>query len=164
MIVTGAAQGMGAALVAQLATDHRVVGLDVRPGTAEDVEHRRFDVASPDDWAALAADLDRVDGLVLNAGTTWRARLGEVALADWDRVQAVNTTGALLGIQALAPLMRPGASIVLVGSVAGLTGHYPSPTRPASGRCAGSRRPPAWSSGRAASASTSCTPATSRPR
>lgn len=124
-IVTGAAQGMGAALVARLATDHRVVGLDVRVGTAENVEHRRFDVASPDDWAALAADLDRVDGLVLNAGTTWRARLGEVALADWDRVQAVNTTGALLGIQALAPLLPPGASIVLVGSVAALTGHYP---------------------------------------
>ncbi|WP_328305646.1 SDR family NAD(P)-dependent oxidoreductase [Actinomycetospora sp. NBC_00405] len=127
MIVTGAAQGMGAALVARLGADHRVVGLDVQPGDGDDgaVEHRRFDVASPDDWAALAGDLDRVDGLVLNAGTTWRARLGEVALADWDHVQAVNTTGALLGIQALAPLMSPGASIVLVGSVAGLTGHYP---------------------------------------
>ena len=123
MIVTGAAQGMGAALVARLAGDHRVVGLDLQPGTGTD--HRRFDVASPDDWAALAGDLDRIDGLVLNAGTTWRARLGEVALADWDRVQAVNTTGALLGIQALAPLMPPGASIVIVGSVAALTGHYP---------------------------------------
>ena len=30
----------------------------------------------------------------------------------------------MLGIQALAPLMGAGASIVNVGSVAGLTGHY----------------------------------------
>ena len=35
-------------------------------------------------------------------------------------------TGTLLGIQALTPLMPPGGgSIVIVGSVAALTGHYP---------------------------------------
>jgi 3alpha(or 20beta)-hydroxysteroid dehydrogenase len=33
-------------------------------------------------------------------------------------------TGALLGIQALTPLMPPGSSIVVVGSVAALTAHY----------------------------------------
>ena len=33
--------------------------------------------------------------------------------------------GPLLGIQALTPLMRAGGSIVIVGSVAALTGHYP---------------------------------------
>lgn len=38
---------------------------------------------------------------------------------------AVNLTGAMLGIQALAPLMPAGASIVNVGSTAALTGHYP---------------------------------------
>ena len=37
---------------------------------------------------------------------------------------AVNVTGALLGIQALTPLMPPGCSIVNVGSVAALTAHY----------------------------------------
>ena len=36
-----------------------------------------------------------------------------------------NATGALLAIQALAPLMTAGGSIVLVGSAAALTGHFP---------------------------------------
>ena len=37
---------------------------------------------------------------------------------------AVNVTGAMLGIQALAPLMGTGSSIVNIGSAAGLTAHY----------------------------------------
>ena len=67
----------------------------------------------------------RVDGLVNNAGVTFRARLTDIELEDWNRVLAVNLTGTLLGIQAMAPLMGEGGSIVNVASVAGLTGHYP---------------------------------------
>lgn len=96
-----------------------------RPGT---VTPRALDVADPAAWSALAdwlrEQFGRVDGLVNNAGMTSRVALGEVALADWNRVLAVNLTGPMLGIQALSPLMSPGASIVNVGSVAGLTGHY----------------------------------------
>jgi len=40
-------------------------------------------------------------------------------------VLQVNLTGPLLGVQALTPLMSPGGSVVMVGSVAALTGHYP---------------------------------------
>jgi Dehydrogenases with different specificities (related to short-chain alcohol dehydrogenases) len=63
-------------------------------------------------------------GLVNNAGITHRARLGQTELADWDRVLAVNVTGPMLAIQALAPLMGEGSSIVNIGSAAGLTAHY----------------------------------------
>jgi 3alpha(or 20beta)-hydroxysteroid dehydrogenase len=38
-------------------------------------------------------------------------------------VFAVNVTGPMLGIQALAPLMTSGSSIVNVGSLAAVTGH-----------------------------------------
>ena len=38
---------------------------------------------------------------------------------------SVNVTGTLLGIQALTPLMAEGCSIVVIGSVAALTGHFP---------------------------------------
>jgi 3alpha(or 20beta)-hydroxysteroid dehydrogenase len=62
---------------------------------------------------------------VNNAGITHRARLGAVARDDWDRVIAVNLTGPMLGIQALAPLMGAGSSIVNIGSSAALTAHYP---------------------------------------
>jgi 3alpha(or 20beta)-hydroxysteroid dehydrogenase len=133
VVVTGAARGQGAAEAAALSHEGAtVIATDVIAPSwrlPDRVVHRRLDVTSERDWAELAAWLrdahGHVDGLVNNAGVTWRARLGEVAVADWERVHRVNVTGALLGIQHLAPLMPPGSSIVNVGSAAGLTGHYP---------------------------------------
>ena len=63
-------------------------------------------------------------GLVNNAGLTHRARLLDVELPDWERMFRVNTTGPLLGIQAVVPLMPAGGSIVTIGSVAAITPHY----------------------------------------
>jgi 3alpha(or 20beta)-hydroxysteroid dehydrogenase len=133
VVVTGAAQGQGAAEAAALAREGAtVIATDLAddaPALPDGVVYRRLDVTSESEWAELAAWLrethGRVDGLVNNAGVTWRARLGEVTVADWERVHRVNVTGALLGVQHLAPLMPPGSSIVNVGSAAGLTGHYP---------------------------------------
>jgi 3alpha(or 20beta)-hydroxysteroid dehydrogenase len=126
VVVTGAAQGQGAAQAAACAAEGAtVICLDIRP--ADGV--RAHDVASEQDWAALrddlAAEFGEVHGLVNNAGTTHRARLLDVQVADLQRVLSVNLTGPLLGIQAIAPLMTAGASIVNIGSVAGLTAHYP---------------------------------------
>ncbi|GAA3772675.1 SDR family NAD(P)-dependent oxidoreductase [Streptomyces coacervatus] len=136
VVVTGAAQGQGAAEATAAAQEGAtVIATDVVDETGEklaaslradglDVTYRHLDVSSPDDWVSLAGDLEVVHGLVNNAGIPMRARLGEVELADWNRAFAVNTTGALLGIQALAPLMPAGSAIVNVGSVAGLTAHH----------------------------------------
>ncbi len=129
IVVTGAGQGQGAAEARLLAAEGAtVIGCDLKPEPAEDlpgVEFRQLDVTDAAAWAALAADLDRVDGLVANAGVTWRARLADLDPADLARVSEVNVTGTLLGIQALTPLMGDGGSVVVVGSVAALTGHFP---------------------------------------
>lgn len=126
VVVTGAARGQGAAEAAALTREGaHVIATDVTeaPGC------HRLDVTSEKDWAELAAELretyGRIHGLVNNAGITWRARLDAVRPEDMARVHAVNVTGPLLGIQHLVPLMRPGASIVNVGSSAALTAHYP---------------------------------------
>jgi len=136
IVVTGAAQGQGAAEVAAAAREGAtVIATDVLDEAGEklavslggeglDVRYRHLDVSSEGDWADLAASLTEVHGLVNNAGIAVRARLGSVELADWNRAFAVNTTGALLGIQALTPLMPTRSSIVNVGSVAGLTAHH----------------------------------------
>jgi 3alpha(or 20beta)-hydroxysteroid dehydrogenase len=88
------------------------VHLDVRDGAA---------------WEALAHRLlvgpGRVDALVNNAGVAARERLPHVSAEGWRLAFDVNVTGPLLGIQALVPLMRPGASIVNICSVAAVAGH-----------------------------------------
>jgi NAD(P)-dependent dehydrogenase (short-subunit alcohol dehydrogenase family) len=133
VVVTGAGQGQGAAEARLLAVEGAsVVAVDLGPEPAEDLggaTYRQLDVTDAAGWAALADDLrarhGRVDGLVANAGVTWRARLADLDPADLARVSEVNVTGTLLGIQALIPLMTGGGSVVVVGSVAALTGHFP---------------------------------------
>ena len=136
VVVTGAGGGQGAAEVLLLAASGaRVIAADLaanRPAIYDgtEIDYRRLDVTDEAAWAQLAAHLagtlDGVPlrGLVNNAGITHRARLGATERADWDRVLAVNVTGPMLGIQALAPLMGEGSSIVNIGSAAGLTAHY----------------------------------------
>ena len=133
IVVTGAGGGQGAAAALLLRDEGaRVIALDRTGDPAQElpgIDYRRLDVTDADGWSALAADLGerhgRVDGLVANAGITWRARLPELDPADLDRVHAVNVRGSLLAIQAVLPLMRAGGSIVIVGSAAAVTGHYP---------------------------------------
>ena len=170
VVVTGAARGQGAAQVRLLA-EHgaTVVATDVLDDDGQElatelrdrglhVEYRHLDVADPTAWSALATELGQGPaaghGLVNNAGTTWRARVGALDIADWDRVQAINTTGPLLGMQALLPLMGSGrrSSTSVRSPVSPAT--TPLPTPPASGPCGGCRRVRASSSARAASAST----------
>ena len=127
VVVTGAARGQGAAEVAAIeaaggvaiATD--VLALDGRSGG------RHLDVTSSDEWSALAAWLrdehGEVHGLVNNAGVAARERLPNVTLPSWQRTFDINVTGPMLGIQALVPLMKPGASIVNICSVAAVSGH-----------------------------------------
>jgi 3alpha(or 20beta)-hydroxysteroid dehydrogenase len=138
VVVTGAARGQGAAEARALADEGAfVVATDIidfdRPDAESqgwasgNVVERRLDVTSPEQWAELAAwlrsELGRVDALVNNAGVAGRERLPEVSLDQWHTTFDVNVTGPLLGIQALAPLMPAGSSIVNVCSVAAVAGH-----------------------------------------
>jgi 3alpha(or 20beta)-hydroxysteroid dehydrogenase len=125
VLITGAARGQGAAETAAVEAEGGVaVATDVEAGDGVG----RLDVSRPQDWARVVAGIrrehGRLDGLVNNAGIAQRSTLSDVRLEDWNRVLSVNVTGAMLGIQATAPLMRRGGSIVNVGSLAGLTAHY----------------------------------------
>jgi 3alpha(or 20beta)-hydroxysteroid dehydrogenase len=130
-VVTGAAGGQGAAEARALAAEGAVViatDLDAPQIALGRIVCRALDVTSGDGWSDLAtwlkAEYGRVDGLVNNAGISLRLRLEEITLADLERVMAVNVNGALLGTQAIAPLMTGGGSIVNVSSVAGLLGYH----------------------------------------
>jgi len=133
VVVTGAGQGQGAAEARLLAAEGaRVIGLDLGSTAVEDlpnVEYRQLDVTDQAAWIALTEELadarTRIDGLVANAGVTLRERLLDVGPDEVHRVYGVNVVGAMLAIQAVVPLMADGGSIVLVGSAAALTGHFP---------------------------------------
>jgi NAD(P)-dependent dehydrogenase (short-subunit alcohol dehydrogenase family) len=130
VVVTGGGRGQGAAEARLLGSlGARVTAVDLGETPDEDLggaRYRRLDVTDAAGWAALAAELPAVHGLVCNAGVTWRARVTELDPGDLARVMAVNVTGTLLGLQALTPRMGRGGSVVVVGSVAGLTGHFPA--------------------------------------
>lgn len=144
VVITGAGQGQGAA-EARLLVDAgaRVIATDIAVDLPEGLAsltaagpsgdagliYRPLDVTDAVAWAGLGDWIRsqgwRVDGLVNNAGITQRSRLLDASVADLQAVYEVNVAGSLLGIQTLAPFMGSGASIVNVGSVAGLTAHYP---------------------------------------
>jgi 3alpha(or 20beta)-hydroxysteroid dehydrogenase len=141
VVVTGAGQGQGAAEARLLLeAGARVIATDlsadvpaglaaVPSSSAGALVYRQLNVSDASGWSDLAQWIQsqgwQVDGLVNNAGITQRSRLLDASVADLQRVYEVNVAGSLLGIQALSPLMVRGASIVNVGSVAGLTAHYP---------------------------------------
>ena len=137
-IVTGAAQGIGAACVQRLAHDGAAVALwdvDAARGRALAVQltdqGRRAayfdcDVSKAADVnAALAATLQafgRIDALVNNAGIFKAADFLDITEADWDAVLAVNLKGSFLVAQAVAREMvkAGGGAIVNMSSVNGV--------------------------------------------
>jgi D-xylose 1-dehydrogenase len=131
VIVTGGATGIGSDIVRGFAGQGCKVGfldLEVAAGGAlaaslADVHFEACDVADvPALQAAIAALARRIGGvdvLVNNVANDQRHKLGEVSLADFDRITAVNLRPAFFAAQAVLPDMRArgGGAIVNLGSV-----------------------------------------------
>jgi NAD(P)-dependent dehydrogenase (short-subunit alcohol dehydrogenase family) len=104
-LVTGAAGGIGRALVAALeAGGTKVQGLDLVDG---------FDVSDPLAWT----DVEAADLVCLNAGVLAK---GDGTVDDYRRILGVNVDGVVFGVQALTPRMREGSAFVVTASLAGL--------------------------------------------
>ena len=123
-IVTGAAGGIGSAVVRRLQRDGAtVVGVDIR----DDVDITD-EAAVADVVARVVRDHGGVDILVNNAGgapagAAW-APVADTSLADWNAFLALNLTGAFLCSRAVLPSMhtRGRGHIVCVGSISGTYG------------------------------------------
>lgn len=120
-LVTGAARGQGAAIVARLRADgFLVAACDVLPidAPAEGVLTVALDVTSEAQWrAAVHATVERLGALttlVNNAGVLHRAALAEETAQGFESSWRVNCLGPFLGIQAALDHLRAaeGAAIV----------------------------------------------------
>ncbi|MEU3960009.1 SDR family oxidoreductase [Streptomyces buecherae] len=125
-VVTGGTIGMGRAIVQALTdrgaevvftgrSDERLA--EARAALDTPLAHPvRSDATDTTAIAALrdqvADRLGGVDYLFVNQGIAEFQTLEEVTEESWDRVFDVNTKGAFFTVQALAPLMAEGGSIV----------------------------------------------------
>ncbi|MGV0807122.1 SDR family NAD(P)-dependent oxidoreductase [Mycolicibacterium setense] len=135
-LVTGAAQGMGAAHARRLAAAGATVAVnDIRGSAALDELATEIgglavagDVSDPDTCAEIAdavvAAAGRLDVLVANHAYMTMAPLLEHDEADWWRVVDTNLGGTFHLVQAVLPHMRRlGAGrIVVIASEWGVTG------------------------------------------
>ena len=130
VLVTGGSSGIGlAAAKAYAAEGARVVitgrdtpaleraRADIGAGTIA----LRNDAGNVQEAQRLAAALKEqgleLDAVFINAGVAKFAPLAGVGEALWDETFNANVKGPYFQIQALAPLLRRGAAIVINGSI-----------------------------------------------
>ncbi len=133
VVITGAAGGIGAALVERfLANGDRVVALDHVQNALDNLAARGFppdriayltcDVSREDSCttaaAAVEARFGRVDVLVNAAGVFPTCRVEDMTLEAWRTVIDINLTGTFLIVRAMIPLIkaRGWGRIVNLGS------------------------------------------------
>ena len=125
VLVSGAASGLGAAVVRAVAgAGGTAIGLD-RVAPDAEIDHEIVDlVDGRAAEAAVARLLDRhpdLTGVVTAAGTDACGRLEDVAVEDWERVLKVNLLGTAAVVRAALPtLATNGGRVVTVASTLGL--------------------------------------------
>ena len=134
-LVTGAAQGIGAAIAEHFEQE----GAIVWRGDIQPIEQDRsilLDVSSQDSWrnaiSQIEAAVGTLDILVNNAGVELEKPLHEVSLEEWRQVMSVNVDGIFLGCKTAMDLMarrdEGRASVINISSIAGIIGF---PNQPA---------------------------------
>ncbi len=146
VLITGASQGIGAAIAKVFATEVPGVRLALvarnekklatvarRCARRATVETFGCDVSDEAAVATMAAAVKKrfgaVDVLINNAGEFVAAPFTETTVAEFDRMIAVNLRSAFLVTQAFLPAMLKGKSgdVFFMSSIAGL-GAYPNAT------------------------------------
>ncbi|HEY1369478.1 MAG TPA: SDR family NAD(P)-dependent oxidoreductase [Gaiellaceae bacterium] len=119
VLVTGAAGGIGSAVVRKLdEAGAGVVAVDVveRDGVV------RCDVSSEEEVAGAFREAGALTDVVHAAGIVATSPVADLELDDWDRILRVNLTGTFLVGREAARTLPDGGNIVLIASISGLTG------------------------------------------
>lgn len=142
-IITGAAQGMGAAHARRFIREGaKAVITDINSEAGEALarelgDNAHFvahDVASEDAWQSVVAQANErfgpVSVLVNNAGIIGPGKLvTDLSEKDFEKVCAINQTSVFLGIKSVIPSMMEagGGSIINISSISGIVAIYGTP-------------------------------------
>jgi len=140
-LVTGGAQGLGAAIASRFAEEGALVFIgdlkqETATGTIDAIKAKggraffvTLDVTNEQSWivtlAAIIKEAGKLDVLVNNAGINIREPIEEMKVESLEAMLAVNVKGPFIGCKHAIPLLRKagGGSIINMSSVCGLIGH-----------------------------------------
>jgi len=140
-IVTGGASGIGERMVDLFAQEGAIViAADIneealeRASQKQNVYGLKLNVASDDDWAALAKEVNerfgKIDILVNNAGISSEKPFQDINIDDWQKMLSINGFGPFAGMKHVMPYMaaQNKGSIINISSYTALIGqgynHY----------------------------------------
>jgi NAD(P)-dependent dehydrogenase (short-subunit alcohol dehydrogenase family) len=134
-LVTGASRGIGRATASALANagahvlahygrsaqdaESLVAGILSKGGRADAIQ---ADLGTPNGAALLAKQVrsivgDRLDVLVLNAGTSKAATIKDHTVEDFDNLFATNVRSPFFLVQQLLPVLGEGSNIIVISSI-----------------------------------------------
>lgn len=128
VLITGATSGIGLAGARRIADEGGRLILTGRspasiqrtrqslPATATVLANEAADPDAVSALVAAARQQQGLDGLWLNAGMAEIGPLEQIDAATFDRLMAVNVRAPALQLAALAPWLKPGASVVITAS------------------------------------------------
>jgi NAD(P)-dependent dehydrogenase (short-subunit alcohol dehydrogenase family) len=131
VLLTGGSSGIGLAAATAFAAQGAQVIISGRDREALSTARKQIgqsvrtvisDAAKPTAIAPLAAHETHLDAEFVNAGSASPAPFEILDEANLDAMVDVHVKGPYLLLQRLAPLMRPGSSVVRNGSVAATIG------------------------------------------
>jgi NAD(P)-dependent dehydrogenase (short-subunit alcohol dehydrogenase family) len=134
-LITGGNSGIGLATARAFIQEGAKVAITGRDrGTLEEAAASlrpnalalRTDVVDPgaiEDVVRSAVDtFGHLDIVVANAGISGNTPVGDTTAQQFERIMTTNVTGVFLTVQAAAPYLRKGASVILIGSVHAVLG------------------------------------------
>lgn len=96
----------------------------LRPLAETGAEPAILDMELPESFAAWAAALPALDGLVFAAGIALSRPFSMTEASHWEQITRVNVSGPMLALRAIlrAKKISQGGTVVFIGSIAALRG------------------------------------------